>query len=261
MRTEFCDDGFTGTNTNRPAFTEMMSRVKKGEFDLICVKDFSRFSRDYIEIGDCLECLFPFLGIRFISINDDYDSANYKGTTGGIDVVMRNIVYAAYSKDLSMKTTSAKIQKMKQGEYVGSFAPYGFSRHPTQKNKLVADPESSAVVQYIFALAIEGYPLAEIARILNQRNVPTPGQYFESKHPGSKKYARMSSKISWNYKMIHSILTKRAYTGTAVGHERKIIAPLSRKTVKLDEADQIVVEGAHEAIITVKDFELAQAAI
>jgi len=112
-RTEFCDDGFTGTNMDRPAFQEMMKQVKAGMFSVICVKDFSRFSRDYIEIGDCLECLFPFLGVRFISINDGYDSADYKGTTGGMDMVIRNIVYAAYSKDLSIKTTSAKIQKMK----------------------------------------------------------------------------------------------------------------------------------------------------
>lgn len=145
--------------------------------------------------------------------------------------------------------------------HIGSFAPYGFSRHPTQKDKLVADPESSAVVQYIFALAIEGYPLTEIARTLNQRNVPTPGQYFESRHPGSNKYAWMSDQSTWTYSMIHRILTKKVYTGTAVGHLRKIVAPLSKKTVKLDEADQIVVEGAHEAIIPAKDFELAQAAI
>ncbi len=130
-RSEFCDDGFTGTNTDRPAFTDMMKRVKKGEFNLICVKDFSRFSRDYIEIGDSLECQFPFLGVRFISVNDNYDSDNYVGTTGGLDVVMRNIVYAAYSKDLPMKTTTAKIQLMKQGKFVGGYAPYGYVLHPT----------------------------------------------------------------------------------------------------------------------------------
>ena len=109
----------------------MMNRVKKGEFNLICVKDFSRFSRDYIEIGDSLECQFPFLGVRFISVNDNYDSDNYVGTTGGLDVVMRNIVYAAYSKDLPMKTTTAKIQLMKQGKFVGGYAPYGYVLHPT----------------------------------------------------------------------------------------------------------------------------------
>lgn len=154
-RTEFCDDGFTGTNTNRPAFTKMMEQVKQSKYNLICVKDFSRFSRDYIEIGDCLECLFPFLGVRFISINDGYDSDDYKGTTGGLDVVMRNIVYAAYSKDLSIKTTTAKIQMMKQGKFVGSYAPYGYILQPTVRNKLTIDPEAAQIVRRI----VDGHAL------------------------------------------------------------------------------------------------------
>ena len=103
----------------------MMEKVRHGEINLICVKDFSRFSRDYIETGNYLECTFPFMGVRFISINDGYDSDHYKGTTGGLEVVMRSIIYAAYSKDLSVKTTTAKIQMMKQGKYVGGYAPYG----------------------------------------------------------------------------------------------------------------------------------------
>ena len=94
QRSEFADDGYTGTNFHRPQFTQMMEKVKRGEIDLICVKDFSRFSRDYIETGNYLECTFPFMGVRFISINDGYDSNDYKGTTGGLEVVMRSIIYA-----------------------------------------------------------------------------------------------------------------------------------------------------------------------
>ena len=103
-RLEFADDGYTGTNFHRPQFAAMMEKVRHGEINLICVKDFSRFSRDYIETGNYLECTFPFMGVRFISINDGYDSDDYKGTTGGLEVVMRSIIYAAYSKDLSVKT-------------------------------------------------------------------------------------------------------------------------------------------------------------
>ena len=125
-RLEFADDGYTGTNFHRPQFSAMMEKVRHGEINLICVKDFSRFSRDYIETGNYLECTFPFMGVRFISINDGYDSDDYKGTTGGLEVVMRSIIYAAYSKDLSVKTTTAKIQMMKQGKYVGGYAPYGY---------------------------------------------------------------------------------------------------------------------------------------
>lgn len=245
-RTEFCDDGYTGTNTNRPAFADMMAKVKQGQFNLICVKDFSRFSRDYIEIGDCLECLFPFLSVRFLSINDNYDSDDYKGTTGGLDIVMRNIVYAAYSKDLSMKTTTAKVQMMKQGKYVGGYAPYGYALHPTIRNKLVIDSEAAAVVRQIFELAIGGKPAREIARQLNAENVITPGQYFVARNPGTKKFSRMSDKLRWTPQMIYDRLSKLIYTGAAVGHVRKITTPLSRKTVAQDKEDWIVVEGAHE---------------
>ena len=94
-RLEFADDGYTGTNFHRPQFSAMMEKVRHGEINLICVKDFSRFSRDYIETGNYLECTFPFMGVRFISINDGYDSDDYKGTTGGLEVVMRSIIYAA----------------------------------------------------------------------------------------------------------------------------------------------------------------------
>ena len=260
-RTEFCDDGYTGTNTNRPAFTDMLNRVKKGEFNLICVKDFSRYSRDYIEIGDCLECLFPFLGVRFISVNDNYDSDNYIGTTGGLDVVMRNIVYAAYSKDLSVKTTTAKIQLMKQGKFVGGYAPYGYVLHPTIRNKLAIDPEAAGVVRRIFLLAIDGSSPTEIAIQLNDEGIPTPGQYFMERHPDTKKYRHSSEKLKWSHAMIYRILTKQVYTGCVVGHERRIVAPLSRKTAKQSAEKQFVVENMHEAIVSREEYDLAQTVI
>lgn len=257
-RTEFCDDGYTGTNTNRPAFTDMMNRVKRGEFNLICVKDFSRFSRDYIEIGDCLECLFPFLGVRFISVNDNYDSDAYKGTTGGLDIVMRNIVYAAYSRDLSVKTTSAKVQLMKQGKYVGGYAPYGYVIHPTVRNKLVVDPEPAQVIRRIFRMAIDGMVSAEIARTLNGEQIPTPAQYFIARHPDTNKFSRGSDKPIWTHAMIHKILNKLAYTGAAVGHERKIASPLSRHTKLQPIEDRIIVEGVNEPIVSREEYDMVQ---
>ena len=152
----------------------MMEKVKRGEINLICVKDFSRFSRDYIETGNYLECTFPFMGVRFISINDGYDSDDYKGTTGGLEVVMRSIIYAAYSKDLSVKTTSAKIQMMKQGKYVGGYAPYGYVLHPTIRNKLAVDPEAADVIRRIFREALEGSNTSQIARSLNDDGITPP---------------------------------------------------------------------------------------
>ena len=260
-RLEFADDGYTGTNFHRPQFSAMMEKVRHGEINLICVKDFSRFSRDYIETGNYLECTFPFMGVRFISINDGYDSDDYKGTTGGLEVVMRSIIYAAYSKDLSVKTTTAKIQMMKQGKYVGGYAPYGYVLHPEIRNKLKLDPEAAEVVRRVFDEALEGRNTSQIALSLNDDNIPTPGQYFKGKHPDKKKYSRMSEKISWTASMVYKILTSYVYTGATVGHKRKSGGVGSRKTISQKKEEWIIVEGMHEAIVSKEEFELAQAVI
>jgi len=253
QRSEFADDGYTGTNFHRPQFTQMMEKVKRGEIDLICVKDFSRFSRDYIETGNYLECTFPFMGVRFISINDGYDSDDYKGTTGGLEVVMRSIIYAAYSKDLSVKTTSAKIQMMKQGKYVGGYAPYGYVLHPTIRNKLAVDPEAADVIRRIFREALEGSNTSQIARSLNDEGIPTPGQYFKSKHSDKKKFSNMSEKISWETVMVYNILKNLVYTGTLVSRKMKSCGVGSKKRVV---NEPIIVEGTHEAISARKTLSL-----
>ena len=254
-RSEFADDGYTGTNFHRPQFTQMMEKVKRGEINLICVKDFSRFSRDYIETGNYLECTFPFLGVRFISINDGYDSDDYKGTTGGLEVVMRSIIYAAYSKDLSIKTTSAKVQMMKQGKYVGGYAPYGYVLHPTIRNKLAVDPDAAEVIRRVFNEALDGRNTSQIARGLNEDGVPTPGQYFRQKHPDKKKFSKMSDKISWETVMVYKIIRNPVYVGTLVSRKMKSCGVGSRKQ---KVCDPIIVDGTHEAIVTKEEFELAQ---
>ena len=260
-RLEFADDGYTGTNFHRPQFAAMMEKVRHGEINLICVKDFSRFSRDYIETGNYLECTFPFMGVRFISINDGYDSDDYKGTTGGLEVVMRSIIYAAYSKDLSVKTTTAKIQMMKQGKYVGGYAPYGYVLHPEIRNKLKLDPEAAEVVRRVFDEALEGRNTSQIALGLNDDNIPTPGQYFKGKHPDKKKFTYMSDKISWTASMVYKIIINYVYTGATVGRRQKSSGVGSRKRIRLEQEDWIVVEGMHEAIVSKEEFELAQAVI
>ena len=257
-RLEFADDGYTGTNFRRPQFTAMMEKVKGGEINLICVKDFSRFSRDYIETGNYLECTFPFMGVRFISINDGYDSDDYKGTTGGLEVVMRSIIYAAYSKDLSVKTTTAKIQLMKQGKYVGGYAPYGYILHPTKRNTLAVDPDAAKVVRRIFDEALAGNNTSLIAEMLNDESVPTPGQYFRSKFPDKKKFSRMSEKVSWTAAMVYNLIINPVYKGTLVSRKYKSAGVGSRKRIP---SEPIIVDGTHEAIVSSDEFEKAQTVI
>lgn len=257
-RTEFVDDGFTGTNTNRPAFQAMMQKLRTGELNVLVTKDFSRAMRDYTEMGNYLECVFPFLGVRYISINDGYDSNDYKGVTSGMDVVLRNIVYASYSKDLSVKITTAKLQMMKQGKYVGSSAPYGFQFHPTIRNKLAIDPESAAVVRRVFDLALAGKKTSEIAKILNIDGVLTPGSYSRLKHPEQNRFQKRKESNGWNYQTVLFILHQYAYTGAMVGHKRSQAGMNLRRTIPNKKEDWIVVENMHEAIVTHEEFQRVQ---
>ena len=253
-RTEFVDDGYTGTNTDRPAYQNMMEQIKSGKFNVLITKDFSRAHRDYIELGNLVEYLLPFLRVRYISINDGYDSNDYDGTTGGIDVVMRSIIYDAYSKDLSVKEKTGKRQSMKKGRRCSGFPPFGYVRDPENKSMDLLDPEAAVVVRRIFDDALSGLSITEIAQNLNEEGLPTPGQYYRMKNPETKKYSYMSSEMSWTYASVHTILTNFKYTGAAVGGKRNKIAPCSKHTVKAAAEDLIIVPDMHEAIVTEEEF-------
>lgn len=255
---EFFDDGYSGTNFQRPSFERLLEKIKKGEINCVIVKDFSRFGRDYIELGDYLERIFPFMGVRFISINDHYDSTDYKGTTGGLDVVMKNIVYDYYSKDLSVKVKTAKYQKMKQGKYLGGHVPYGLMKDPKDKHKLIIDPEAATVVREIFDMAIVKMRLIDMARTLNERGVETPGQYYRRKHPGTKKFANASDKACWTHPNLRTILKQEMYYGAIVGHKRQGIGVGCKHTASVPKEEQFIVEGKHEGIITKEEFLKAQ---
>ena len=260
-RTEFVDDGFTGTNMDRPAFMRMIDRIRDGHFNLCISKDFSRFSRDYIEMGDYLECLFPFLNVRYISINDNYDSRDYKGTTGGLDVVMRTIVYDAYSKDLSMKEKTGKLQSRKKGRRASGDPAYGYMKDPDNKGMDIIDPEAAAVVRRIFDEAIAGSKAGAIARGLNEDGIKTPGQHFREMYPENKRFAHMSDKAGWTHQGVYVILRRFTYTGASVGGLRKQLMPCKKVSTKASREEWVVVPDMHEAIITVEEYEKAQMSI
>lgn len=257
-RTEFVDDGFSGANMDRPAFQRMITAIKKGEFSCCITKDFSRFARDYIETGEYLECLFPFLKVRYISVNDGYDSNSLHGTTGGLEAVMRAIIYDAYSKDLSLKVKTGHAQGRKKGRRVIGYPGFGYRIDPEHRAMDVIDPEAAAIVRRIFDSVIGGMSIGTVVKMLNSEDVPTPGVYFRQRNPGSRKYAGMSEHQRWNYRMVYSILKRYAYTGAAVGGMREKLTPGSRRCIKKSISDWIIVPGMHEAIVTPEEFELAQ---
>ena len=174
---EKCDDGYSGKKFDRPQFVELMELVKQREVDCIIVKDFSRFGRDYIEIGDYLEQLFPFLGVRFIAVNDRYDSQEGGKQTAGLEVAFKNFIYDFYSRDTSKKIRNVRNKMAKAGQFASANAPYGYLKSAEDKHKLVIDEEAAVVVREIFQLRLSGLSGNKIAAILNERAIPSPAQY------------------------------------------------------------------------------------
>lgn len=255
---ELCDDGYSGTNFERPAMKKLLERVKKKAVDCIIVKDLSRFGRDYLTVSDYVEQIFPFLGVRFISVNDGYDSLEYEGTTGGIDIAFRNVIYAWYSKDISEKEKSGKRAKAMEGDYLSAFAPIGYRKDEKNKNKLVVDEKSSEIVQYIFKLAGAGIPVVEIAKMLNADNIPTPCQLKWEQGLSHKWWEGVCEKKLWDISSITRILRDERYLGKSVYGRRYCPEVGVKKTRKNDRDNWIIVPACHEPIIRSEEFQLAQ---
>ena len=159
---EFIDNGYSGTNFERPQVQKLIELVRANQIDCIIVKDFSRFGRNSIETGYFIERVFPLFHTRFISISDDFDSSKFKGDTGGMDVAFKYLISEYYSRDMSIKTKSAKYAKMQRGEYQSKICPYGYRK--SADGRMEPDPEAAAVVQLIFQLAAEGINATAITR-------------------------------------------------------------------------------------------------
>lgn len=255
-RFEAVDDGYSGTNDNRPMLQKILAMAEMGELSTIIVKDNSRFFRNYFESAKHLDINFPLWNVRFISVLDNYDSDDYKGVTADFHQAMGNIVNSYYPKMISQSTITAQTNLMKQGKFIGSQAPYGYKKHPTERHKLAIDEEVVDVVRKIFVMAINGSTLTEIAITLNDAKVETPWQYFKRKFPDNKRFSATSQDTLWGLTTLHRIIARYTYTGAMVSRQRKSTYVGSRKTIP---CEPIIVEGMHEAIVCIEDFHLAQA--
>lgn len=175
---EFVDDGYTGKNMDSPGMQRMLDLVKKKQTSCVIVKDFSRFSRDRIEQGKYIEQILPFMGVRFIAINDNYDSADYVGGIGEIDVAFKGILYDFFSEEQSVKVSTTLDAKRGSGKYISAFAPYGYMKSPEDKHKLVVDEYASQIVKRIFREYLSGKSMYKIAESLNQEGIATQGVYI-----------------------------------------------------------------------------------
>lgn len=250
---EYADDGFTGTNFDRPSFQEMLEAARQGQIQCIVVKDLSRLGRSYLEVGDYLERIFPSIGIRFISVTDGYDSRAFKGATGGLDIAFRNFIYDSYSRDLSAKVKSAMQVRMEKGKFV-NHPPYGYLKSSTDKHQLLPDPETAPIVQEIFQMALEGKKTSETAKELNRRRVPTPLQYKQHKI----KADCQDRALMWSHSMVLNILKNYKYTGAMVNHTRESRTLRDRTQRRTSAGEWIITEGAHEALVTKEEFETVQ---
>lgn len=251
---EKCDDGYSGTHFgNRPQFTEMIELAKKGKINCIIVKDFSRFGRDYVELGNYLEQLFPFMGVRFISVNDNYDSAKLaEGTTGGLDVAFKNLIYDYYSREMSRKQRIAWQRLAEQGQYNSNCALYGYKKSPEDKHKLVIEPEEAAVVREIFNMKIAGTGTTMIAKSLNDRGILSPSELYRSKGE-TRQWKNKGNPCYWTASKVEDIIRDEKYTGTMVQLKTRMES-VGGKQVSRPKEEWVRVENTHEPIVTYPQY-------
>ena len=250
----YVDDGYSGTNFNRPSFQRMIADIEDGKVNCVVVKDLSRFGRDYIDTGRYLERYFPEMGVRFISVTDGIDSMKQ-----AYDMLLpiKNIFNEQYARDISKKIQATVKSKQKAGEFIGAFTSYGYQKSPVDKNKLVIDDYAASVVRRIFSLYIQGYGKQKIAKLLNAEGVLCPAEYKKVNGENYKNCNRLESTTYWSYSTINSILHREMYVGNMVQgtkHQR-----MRSKQKKMPKEEWIVVENTHEPIIDKATWEKAQA--
>jgi DNA invertase Pin-like site-specific DNA recombinase len=245
---EAIDDGYSGTNFDRPGVQHLLNLVRRGKVNSIIVKDFSRWGREYIQVGNYLEQLFPFLGIQFISVADDYDSNRPDCGPGDIGVAFKHIMNSYYAKDLSQKIRAVRRIKMELGEFTSPYAIFGYKKS-ANKRVLEIDEPAASIVQRIFALILQGLSTVEVAKLLNIEGIPTPNVY-KQKTGCSRDWNFITKNNIWIGATILRIVTDDRYTGCMITgkHER---VEIGRPKVRSRPKEQwFVHEGTHPAIVS-----------
>lgn len=245
---EFSDDGHTGTDFNRPGFQALMRRLEAKQIRCFATVDLSRLGRNYLEVGLLQEQKFPAMGVRYIAVNDGYDSAN--AVSGSIDpVIFKNLMNDIYAKDCSTKALRAKRTLQREGKYLGGLAPYGYRIDPANKYHLLADEETAPVVRRLYDGVLAGQTCAQLAKCLTREGVPTPAQ--------SKGMTGRSWSGQWNAATIRRILTMPTYYGACTQHSTERVSYKVHQARKVPRESWIVVEGTHEPLVSREEFERA----
>lgn len=251
----YVDDGYSGVNFDRPDFQRMLQDIKNKKIDCVIVKDLSRLGRNYIEVGRYIERLFPLLGVRFIAINDNFDSADDTAASNNIIIPFKNLINDAYCRDISIKIRSHLEVKRKPGEFIGAFAVYGYMRGK-DKNKLIVDPYAAEIVKEIFGMKMDGMSQQAIADELNSLGILSPAEYKKEQGSGYKTVFQTHSKAKWTAMAVMRVLTNEIYVGTLIQGKESTPNYKVKVREKRPREEWIRIENAHEAIISRADFEI-----
>ena len=249
----YVDDGFSGTNFNRPDFQRMMADAEEGKISTVIVKDMSRFGRDYIMVGYYTEIYFSNLDIRFIAINDNVDS-NIQ--TENDLTPFKNVFNEWYARDTSKKIRAVFKAKGNSGKHLTTNPPFGYKKDPNDKDKWIIDEEAAATVRRIFQMYVDGYRISEIGHKLTEEKVETPILYYMNR--GIKTNARSEYPEIWDLMSIKYILSQTAYAGHTVNFRTAVKSYKTKKQIRLPKEDWIIYRNTQEPIIDEKTFETVQ---
>lgn len=251
----FTDDGYSGVDFNRPGFQSLIAAVEAGEVDIVCVKDMSRFGRNYLKVGFYTEIMFPEKGVRFIAINNGVDSAN---PSENDFTPFLNIMNEWYAKDTSNKIRAIFRSRMQDGKRCSGAIPYGYKRDPEDKNHLLIDEEAAKVVRRIFQMIIDGMGTKAIANKLSEEKVLIPSAYLEQSEHGESRNHSYHDPYRWNCTAVAYILEKQEYMGHTVLGKTICENFKTKKRRKARPDELIIFENTHEAIVDEETWHLAQ---
>ena len=248
---EYVDDGYSGTDFDRPGFQRMLEDIKMKKINCVVVKDLSRFGRDHVMTGYYIETFFPENNIRFISILESFDSFKNQASNDSSTFIIACNDY--YSKQNSIKIRNVLNDKRKNGKFIGSLPSFGYMRDPEDKGHLIPNPDTAPIVRNIFKWRADGVGPTEIATRLNNDNVPTPSGYKKTNFS-----SRLINRDTWNISTVKKILTNRIYTGDMVQHTQTKVNYKSKKKINLDQSLWVIVENTHEPLVDKTTFEYVQ---
>ncbi len=254
---EYADSGFSGTNFERPNFNRLMDDVRSGKINCILVKDLSRFGRDYLETTNYIEIILPFLGVRFISVNDHFDTDAACNENKTLEIALKNLVNDMYAKDVSKRVSTVRRQEVERGKFTGSNAPYGYvvdDKDPLRH--FLIDEPAAEVVRDMYQMADDGMSVREISLELQRRNLSIPGQYLKTGHL----YQEEGDEVHiWHIGTIANILRKEEYIGNLVHGRRRSRLYENEKRHFTDKDEWVITENAHEPIVSREQYDRVRA--